>query len=243
MDWSDRGLVIGLRKHGETGVILEAMTAAHGRHLGVVRGGRSRAHRAVLQPGNGVALVWRARLEEHLGAFEVEPDRLRAAALIHSPMALHGLQWLAVLLRLLPERENFSRLFAMAESLADHLGDSRRAPELMVRFELAVLAELGFGLDLERCAVSGAREQLAFVSPRSGRAVALGEAGRWADRLLVLPAFVLDSPREDAPDAQALEAGLRLTAYFLQKDLFGPRGADVSGSRDLFIKEYMRSVA
>lgn len=244
MDWSDRGLVIGLRKHGETSVILEIMTERHGRHLGVVRAGRSRAMQPTLQQGNSVSVSWRARLEEHMGAFVVEGDALRAGRLMDSPMALQGLHWLSTLLRLLPERDPHAGLFAMAEALAETLDDSALAPELMVRFELALLAELGFGLDLGRCAVTGADEDLGYVSPKSGRAVTRQAGAPWADRLLPLPAFVSRPPGRDMPAPDEVEAGLRLTAHFLRRDLLEPRGlTDVMQSREIFAREARRAAA
>ncbi|MCB1541365.1 MAG: DNA repair protein RecO [Rhodoblastus sp.] len=243
MDWSDRGIVIGLRKHGETSVILEVMTEDHGRHLGVVRSGRSRAMQPTLQPGNSVNLVWRARLEEHMGAFNVEADRLRAGRLMTSPMALQGLHWLGALLRLLPERDPHAGLFAMAEAIADHFDEADLAPELVVRFELALLAELGFGLDLATCAATGAREELVYVSPKSGRAVSRSAGAPWADRLLVLPDFLArDAGVPGAPVAE-LESGLRLTAHFLRRDLFEPRGlTDAMASRESFVREALRAL-
>lgn len=236
MDWSDRGLILGARKHGETSVILEAMTQSHGRHLGVVRGGRSRAMQAALQPGNRVALVWRARLEDHLGVYTVEPDAMRAGRLIGSPMALHGLQWLGALMRLLPERDPHAGLYEMADTLAERLDDPNLAPELMVRFELAVLAELGFGLDLESCAATGAREDLVYVSPRSGRAVGRAAGEPWRDRLLPLPVFLHAAAASAAVPSEDIDAGFRLTGHFLRRDLFEPRGAREPASRESFIR-------
>lgn len=242
MDWSDRGLVIGLRKHGETSVILEVMTERHGRHLGVVRAGRSRSMQPTLQQGNSVNLAWRARLEEHMGAFVVEADALRAGRLMTSPMALQGLHWLSTLLRLLPERDPHEGLFAMAEALAETLDDSTLAPELVVRFELALLAELGFGLDLDVCAATGAREDLVYVSPKSGRAVAREVGAPWADRLLPLPAFVADEPGARRLTLDEIEAGLRLTGHFLRRDLFEPRGLmEALQSREFFAREARRA--
>ena len=244
MDWSDRGIVIGLRKHGETSVILEAMTESHGRHLGVVRSGRSRSMQPTLQPGNSVNLVWRARLEEHMGAFAVEGERLRAGRLMASPMALQGLHWLAALLRLLPERDPHAGLFAMTEAIVDHFDDAALAPELVVRFELAVLAELGFGLDLNSCAATGAREDLVYVSPKSGRAVSRAAGAPWAERLLPLPDFIGREAGADFVSFEAIAAGLRLAGYFLRRDLFEPRGlADAMASRDSFIREASRASA
>ena len=242
MDWSDRGLVIGVRKHGESSVILEVMTEAHGRHLGVVRSGRSRAMQPTLQQGNSVTVAWRARLEEHIGAFVVEAHDLRAGRLMASSMALHGLHWLSALLRLLPERDPHLHLYAMADALAAHLDDPEIAPELLVRFEVAMLGELGFGLDLESCAISGAREDLAWVSPKTGRAAAREAGAPWADRLLPLPAFLAADVTAGSVISDDVEAGLRLTWHFLQRDLFAPRGLEsVAQSRENFAREARRA--
>jgi len=240
MDWTDRAIVIGLRKHGETSVILEAMTENHGRHLGIVRSGRSRTMQPTLQPGNSINLVWRARLEEHMGVFVVEADNLRAGRLMASPMALQGLHWLAALLRLLPERDPHAGLFAMAEAIAEHFDEAALAPELVVRFELAILAELGFGLDLESCAATGLRDDLVYVSPKSGRAVSRDAGAAYADRMLPLPLFI--GREAGGASAEEWEAGLRLTGHFLRRDLFEPRGLmETMASRDLFAREARRA--
>ena len=218
------------------------MTENHGRHLGVVRSGRSRSMQPTLQPGNSVNLVWRARLEEHMGAFAVEGERLRAGRLMASPMALQGLHWLAALLRLLPERDPHAGLFAMTEAIVDHFDDAALAPELVVRFELAVLAELGFGLDLESCAATGARDNLAYVSPKSGRAVSRDAGAPWADRLLPLPDFIGRDAGTGEISLDSIDAGFRLAGYFLQRDLFEPRGlTEAMASRDAFVREVARA--
>ena len=179
-----------------------------------------------------------------MGAFAVEGDRLRAGRLMASPMALHGLHWLAALLRLLPESDPHAGLFAMTEAIVDHFDDSALAPELVVRFELAVLAELGFGLDLESCSATGARENLAYVSPQSGRAVSRAAGAPWADKMLALPDFIGREAGAGAVSVEALEAGLRLAGYFLRRDLFEPRGlADAMAPRDAFAREALRASA
>jgi DNA repair protein RecO (recombination protein O) len=232
MDWQDRGLIIGVRKHGETSVILEVLTQAHGRHMGLVRGGRSRAMQPILQAGNSVDLTWRARLEEHLGNFIVEGERLRAAHLMQSALGLHGLHHLAGLLRLLPERDPHPDLWRFAEILADRLGDTAHGPVLMLRFELALLAELGFGLDLGECTLTGATENLVYVSPKSGRAVARIAGEPWRDRLLPLPNFLL--VQEDEADADQLSDAFRLLEHFLTRDVLAPRGLAIGASRSSF---------
>ncbi len=233
MEWRDEALVIGARNHGETSVILELMTRAHGRHLGVVRGGRSRGMRPVLQPGNLVLATWRARLEDHLGSDVVEPLAARAARFLDRGAALHGVGTLSALLRLLPERDPHEELFEMADAIADRLDRPELAAALMARFELALLGALGFGLDLDACAVTGAREDLAYVSPKSGRAVSREAGAPWRDRLLPYPGFLQDA-REAAPPGEIVEA-FRLTGYFLARDVFAPRGAAMPASRTLYI--------
>jgi DNA repair protein RecO (recombination protein O) len=235
MNWQDEGLVIGLRRHGETAVILELMTKAHGRHLGLVRGGRSRALRPVLQPGNHVEASWRARLEEHLGAYAIEPVKSRAARFIDHGFALHGLGYLGALLRLLPERDPHGGLFDMAGAIADRLDSPELSPALVARFELALLAALGFGLDLDFCALTGARDDLAYVSPKSGRAVGREAGEPWRERLLPYPLF-LRGDDFAAPDGEELVAAFRLTGHFLARDVFSARGAPMPPSRALYVE-------
>jgi len=190
MEWRDEGLVIGVRRYGESSAIIEAMTRGHGRHLGLVRGARSARLQPVLQPGNSLALVWRARLDEQLGHYAVEPLQLRAGRLIASGMALAGIGYLGALLRFLPERDSHEALFSAATLIADHLDAPDVAPALLARFELRMLSECGFRLDLDACAATGAREDLIYVSPKSGRAVSASAGEPWRERLLPLPAFL-----------------------------------------------------
>lgn len=235
MEWRDEGLIIGLRRHGENSVILEAMTRAHGRHLGIVKGGRSRRMQPVLQPGNSVGLVWRARLEEHLGVYSIEPLRQRASLLMESALALSGINLVGAWLRFLPERDPHEILFEMVEALADHLAEASLAPALMARFELAVLSELGFGLDLEQCAATGARDDLVWVSPRTGRAVSRGAGEPYADRLLPLPAFLRDDSPTRAVDPDELASAYRLIGHFLERDVLLPRGLQEPEARRAWV--------
>ena len=224
MNWSDRGLVLGARAHGESAVVLELMTREHGRHLGLVHGGRSRRLRPVLQPGNAVAATWRARLDEQLGTFTVEPETSRTARLIATPLGLHGVAALAAHLGLLPERDPHPHLFDAAGDLLDRLGEGAEALASFVRFEVALLAELGFGLDLASCAVTGRADDLRFVSPRTGRAVG-GAAGEpWRDRLLSLPRFLADEESIDPPAPGEVAISFRLTGHFLARFVYEPRG-------------------
>jgi DNA repair protein RecO (recombination protein O) len=237
MEWRDEGLIIGVKKFGEASVILEAMTRMHGRHVGLVRGGRSQRMQPLLQPGNEVTLVWRARLEDHLGTYAIEPVTLRAGRIIAHAAALHGVNLLGGLLRLLAEREPHEALHAVACVIADNLEDLEVAAVLLVRFELALLAELGFGLDLESCAASGVREDLVYVSPKSGRAVSAEAGAPYHDRLLVLPDFLRAAPLRQAPSVSDLRAGFRLTEHFLRRDLFEPRGLAFPDARSAFLAE------
>jgi DNA repair protein RecO (recombination protein O) len=234
MNWEDVGLVIGARRHGETSVILELMTKAHGRHLGLVRGGAGRALTGVLQPGNQVEATWRARIENHLGAYTIEPLRARAARLIERAYALHGVSHLCALLRLLPERDPHGDLFDMAEVIADELDSLRLAPALMARFELVLLAALGFGLDLESCALTGSRNSLCYVSPKSGRAVSKEAGEPWRERLLAYPEFLRAAGYASA-SADDIAAAFRLTGHFLARDVFSPRGLVMPQARALYI--------
>jgi DNA repair protein RecO (recombination protein O) len=215
MDWRDEGVILAMRPHGETAAIIEVLTAGHGRHAGVVRGGASRRMAPVLQPGTGVRLDWRARLEEHLGVFTVEPVQSRAH-LLEDRLALAGLLSACALLRAaLPEREPHPGLWSETLTLLDALG-AEGWTATYLRWELRLLEELGFGLDLTACAVTGARDGLAFVSPRTGRAVTRTGAGDWADRLLPLPPTLAGTGPMDAGD---LAQGLRLTGHFLDRGL------------------------
>jgi len=242
MQWSDEALVLGARRHGEAAVILELMTRAHGRHLGLVHGVRSKRLSPVLQPGNSVEAVWRARLDEHLGIFTIEGQTMRSSQLIASPLALYGIAAMASLLRLVPERDPHPGLYAAAVALADHLDDAGTAPALFVRFELALLAELGFGLDLSECAATGARDDLAFVSPKSGRAVSAGAGAPYMKRLFALPAF-LHRETGAAPSRDEIRAGFALTEFFLRTHLFEARGLPVPEERSRFVALSTRNEA
>jgi DNA repair protein RecO (recombination protein O) len=235
MQWTDDGVILSTRRHGETSLIVELMTRDHGRHLGLVRGGRSRRLQPVLQPGNSISATWRARLHEHLGYYAVEPTRQRAAWLIDSAVALYGIQMLSALLRLLPERDSHPRLFEGLTAILDLLDNPPAAAALAVRFEAKLLEDLGFGLDLDSCAVTGTNDDLAYVSPKSGRAVTRSAAEDYRDRLLPLPAFLTEPPSVSAPPIDDIAAGFRLTGYFLARHVFEPRGIELPAARERFI--------
>ena len=218
MDWQDEGMLLFMRPHGESSAIIEVFTAAHGRHAGVVRGGGSRRMAPILQPGAQVSVGWRARLEDHIGTFSVEPLRSRAALLSDR----HGLAALASVCALiraaLPEREPHSRLWAATVRLCDALLAGPDWSRDYLQWEVLLLEDIGFGLDLSACAVTGATTDLAFVSPRTGRAVSRTGAGDWADRLLPLPPCLL---RDTPASARDILAGLALTGHFLLREIHG----------------------
>ena len=242
MHWQDEGIVLGIKRHGESNAIAEIMTRDHGRHLGLVRGGQSRRMQPVLQPGNGVSVHWRARLDQHLGTYQIEPLALRAGQLMETATAVYGVQALAALLRLLPERDPHAHLFEALGIILEHLHRPADAGELFVRFEIAVLEDLGFGLDLARCAATGTREELRFVSPKTGRAVSAAAGAPWQDKLLALPSFLSDGSREAADEASLADA-FRLTGYFLHRHVYEPRGIDMPDARTGFVQAALKAAA
>ncbi len=238
MQWTDEGIVIGVRRHGEANAILELMTRAHGRHLGLVRGGFGSRMKPLLQPGNTLSASWRARLDEHLGNYTVEAVNLRAAGFFGAPHAIYGVGHLAALMRLLPERDPHDGLYVEFDDVLGHLDDADTAAPMVARFELQLLSELGFGLDLEQCASTGVRADLIYVSPKSGRAVSRTAGEPWADKMLKLPAFLRD--REAQPAGRDLDDGFALTGFFLARHVLEPRGLTLSEERTHFIAALAR---
>lgn len=231
MQWTDEGIILASRRHGESSLIVELMTLDHGRHLGLVRGGRSRRQQPFLQAGNSVAITWRARLDEHLGNMVLEPTIERASQLMAGATGIYGLQHLATLLRLLPERDPHPGLYHALGIILDALDEPLSGAEFVVRFELSVLNELGFGLDLTECAATGQTDDLAFVSPRTGRAVSALAGQPYRSRLFRLPRFLGDTAvtgpaRDDLRDAFAL------TGYFLRRHVWEPRGIEPPPARE-----------
>ena len=217
MEWRGEGILLSSRRHGETAAIIEVFTEAQGRHAGVVRGGTSRKIAPILQPGAQLDVNWRARLEDHIGTFQVELVRSRAAQAMGGRLALAGLNAVtALLVFALPERESHPALYRETERLLDLLGQDEIWPLAYLRWEQRLLEETGFGLDLRNCAVTGAQEGLVYVSPKSGRAVSQAGAGDWADRMLPLPPVLRGEG--DAPDAEVAQA-LGTTGYFLEQKL------------------------
>lgn len=216
MEWRDEAVLLAMRPHGESAAIIEVLTAQHGRHVGVVRGGASRRLSPILQLGAQLDVTWRARLDGHIGVFGVEPLRSRTGVL-GDRLALSGLTAICALLQVaLAERDPHPALWASTVRLLDALQTAPDWPLQYLRWEMQLLEELGFGLDLTSCAVTGSREDLAYVSPKTGRAVSRAAAGEWASRLLPLPVALLGQGPADGPE---IAQGLALTGHFLAREL------------------------
>ncbi len=235
MDWSGEGYVISVKPHGETSAIVNVFTLGRGLHAGLVRGGRSRRMRPVLQAGNKVSVQWRARLSEHLGNFTVEPIDTRAALIMEDRLSLAALNSVsALLVKTLPEREPHASLYQGFEILMQNLGDIDIWPALYIRFEIALLNALGYGLDFSRCAATGENDNLTHVSPRSGRAVSASAAEPYLDKLMILPAFLRGGTIVERDD---IANGLHLSGYFLTTRIFHAINKDIPAPRSRLIAE------
>jgi DNA repair protein RecO (recombination protein O) len=241
MEWTDEGIVLGVRRHGEANAILELITRERGRHLGLVRGGAGSRLRPVLQPGNSVRAVWRARLDEHLGNYTIEGLQLRASSYLLTSHALYGLSHVAALARLLPERDPHLAVYEAVETILQNLHDPLVAGARIVRFELQMLSELGFGLDLAECAATGTTDDLIYVSPRSGRAVSRGAGQAWRDKLLQLPGFLVEHEAQ-SPSVDEIASGFALTGFFLARHVLEPRGQMLGDARAHFIATLTRTL-
>jgi len=256
MEWTDQGIVLSARRHGESSVILSLLTAAHGRHAGLVRGGASRRQRGLLQPGNLVIATWRARLEDHLGNFTVELQHNPSAAWLDDAARLSALSSACSIAdQTLPEREpcdtvysGLLRLFAAMEEPDTAPGTTSGTASGMasdwasayVEWELALLGELGFGLDLSACAATGQNDALAYVSPRSGRAVSISAGEPYRNKLLRLPGFLIG---EGVAGPGDIAAGLALTGYFLDRHLFAPHQRALPDPRERLLDRIRRADA
>ena len=216
MEWRENGLLLSQRRHGESAAIIEVFTREHGRHAGIVRGGASRKIAPLLQPGAQLDVTWRARLEDHLGTFSVEPVKSRAF-ILSDRLMLAGLNALTSLLSFaLPEREAHPALYDRTLAVLEMMEESPFWTLAYLRWELALLEDLGFGLDLSRCAVTGSEDNLTYVSPKSGRAVSEAAAGEWAERLLPLSPALIGEGDGSVDD---LLGGLRVSGHFLDNSL------------------------
>ncbi len=232
MQFTGEGLIIGTRKHGETSIIAEIMIADKGRYFGIVRGGRSKRLRPVLQLGNNVEVTWRARLEDHLGVFNIELIKARAANMIFDKQSLYLGQLLCSHLRLLPERYAQNNLLEMTINLLDNYEDNRLLAIDLAKYELFLLEELGFGLDLYSCAISGETTGLSHISPKTGRAVTLENAKPYIERLLPLPPFFISDENASKTD---IANGFNITKHFLAKHIWNVRQIDAPTTRQQII--------
>ena len=230
-EWTANAIILSVRPHGEGSAVVTVLTSDYGRHAGLVRGGSSSKMRGMLQPGNRVNVAWRARLPEQLGQMQIELVQSVPALLLDDPLRLAGVASLCALLDgSLPEREGQPGLFAATNALLDLVcmeDPANRWLEGYIRWELGLLQAVGFQLDLSRCAASGVVDNLAYVSPKSGGAVAAGEAGEFTNRMLVLPSFLGGV----LADGNAYETGLALTGHFLAKRVFGAHNQDIPAQR------------
>ena len=240
MEWSDHGIVLSARKHGETAAILSLLTAEHGRHAGLVRGGAGRRQRGVLQQGNFVAVTWRARLEEHLGAFTVELLHSVGAQWLDDPGRLAALSAATAIVDFaVPEREPDANIYAGLRNLIAAL-DEDDWGSAYARWEFALLGELGFGLDLSACAATGQVDDLVYVSPKTGRAVSRAAGQAYRDKLLPLPGFLSDGGPETVDQ---VAEGLRLTGYFLDQHLFAPHRRRLPDARERLATRLARAAS
>ena len=238
MDWTDQGIVLASRPHGENALVVNVLTQAHGRHSGFVHGGMSRRGRPVWQTGNVVEVAWRARLAEQLGNYTGELREPHAARAFDDAAELAGLAAACAMVdAALPEREPHPAIFEGFHALLGVLGHAGW-PAIYVRLELGLLQELGFGLDLEKCALTGAVEDLAFVSPKTGRAVSRAAAEPYRDKLIALPGFL--STGGLPADADELRQGLDLTGFFLERHVFWPHNKPLPAARARFMETLNR---
>lgn len=244
MEWTDEGIVLAARKHGESAAILQLLTRAHGRHAGLVHGGAGARTRGALQPGNRLQVTWRARLADHLGSYSCEQLHSGAATLLDDPLRLAALASACAIAELsLPEREPHPAIFAALTALVAALESSERIAgwgRAVVAWEMGLLGELGFGLDLTKCAATGRNDELAFVSPRTGRAVSLSAGEAYRDRLLALPAFLVDNTA--APSESDIADALALTGHFLERHVFAALHRAPPASRSHFVDRLGRTL-
>lgn len=241
MEWRDEALVLSARPLGENSKIVEVLTQHHGRAAGMVRGARGKATRALIQPGNRVAAHWRARLHDQLGTLSLELVQARAGRVMENAWGAFGLNSAAALLGFLAERDPHPRLYAAANAMIDAFALPAAAAEAGVRFELILLEEFGFGLDLSQCAGTGATDDLIYVSPRSGRAVSRSVGAPYAARLFTLPAFLVDAA---APvDAVAAADGFRITGHFLATHVAGAANRPLPAARERFVRAVVKAVS
>lgn len=232
MRWTDEAILLSARAHGETALLVTLMTREHGRHAGLVAGGQSKRHRATWQTGTLLDIIWKARLAEHLGGVSGEGRTAFAARWMDDAARLAGVSAAcAVVECCLPERVPHASAFAALVALLEGLGEEHW-PSLYAHWELGLLGELGFGLDLRECAATGVTEELCYVSPKSGRAVSRAAGEAYHDRLLALPAFLLTGI---TLDRAAIASALDLTGYFLDRHVLAPQGKSLPAARSRLV--------
>ncbi len=237
MEFHDQGIIISLRKYGEFDAVIDVLTPEHGRHAGLVKGGMGRRQRGALQPGNEVILNWRGRLESQLGTYKVELSNARSAAFLDYPSKLGVLNSVcAILSTCLAEKEPHRALFEGLQVLLDTLEQVDHQPEnwgaLLVRWEMGLLSELGFGLDLSCCAATGETDNLIYVSPKSGRAVSRQAGQPYHDKLLALPSFLLGGGEISVEDVRD---GLHLSEFFLERHVLYPHNRKIPQARRMLL--------
>ena len=232
MEWQDNGIVLSLKNYGERSGLLEVLTLEHGRHLGIVRDIRSQYRKGSLQAGNTLQLNWRARISEHLGSFTFDVVESRAAKIMNNKLALVGLQTLVAYTNILPERESVGSLYKALSIVLDSMSSNNDWLELLIKWEMGFLAELGFGIDISKCVVSLETDNLIYVSPKSGKAVSKQIGNPYKDKLLKLPSFLIDNKKPSKID---VINGFLLTGFFLNKDVYEPLGLKMPNSRDRIV--------
>ena len=238
MEWTDEGFVLAARPQGENALIVSLLTREHGRHAGLVQGGHSRGKRPAFEPGNRLSATWRARLSEHLGSWQCEVSDTPSARFIDDPVRLAALAAAAAVAdQAMPEREPHPAAYDGFMAFISVLETDVFAAAY-VGWELGLLAELGYGLDLSQCAATGANDDLAYVSPRTGKAVSLSAGEPYRDRLLHLPGFLIG--RGEAEPDQVM-AGLALTGHFLERHAFAPHNRGIPPARTRFVDRFQRS--
>ena len=229
MQWEAEALVLSAQPHGESSAIVDVFSRQYGRFSGLVRGGNSRRQRPVLQPGNMVVAHWRARLSEHLGTMTVDAGRAHAAEAMSQPLLLAGLSSLCALLQVTAERQAYPRLYETTQIVLAGMDETELWLALLARFELALLEEIGFGLDLSACAATGQVEDLTHVSPRSGRAVSREAAQPYIDKMFALPQFLLDPAAE--AEVSDIRHAFELSGHFLERRVYLPNNLKMPPAR------------
>lgn len=235
MEWADEGIILAVRRHGETGVLASLLTREHGRHPGLVHGGVGKVNRGTLQPGNHVKAWWRARLADQLGSYRVELAQAHAADILDDPDRLAALASACALTDVvLPERQSHPAAFAALVALLEAF-KSDAWPSVYVHWELALLRDVGYGLDLTQCAATGVTDGLAYVSPKSGRAVSLEAGQPYRDKLLILPEFLVQGGEGSR---EAVFQGLKLSGFFLERHVLGPNRVSMPAARSRLVDRF-----